>query len=190
MQSAPEIEKTILWIWQCVISIKSLQWAMMISIIGCDLLGYYAIPKSVIRAVPQWPMTITIGPGSVIGVAVEQVQPHKRSPKKELRYRRNSLNNFFPIKNKSFFDKTHISTKETFELSYYWCRNYGTMENKAYETGISHASIVQYEQYYRDICSEYYQRNKPVIGGPGTVVQVALLRAMLAPINLRLTRHW
>ena len=69
----------------------------------------------------------------------------------------------------TFFEKSKIRTKSIFYLSYYWCHQYGTIANQEYETGISSHSIVQWHQYFRDVCAEYFVRNPQKIGGPGRV---------------------
>lgn len=63
--------------------------------------------------------------------------------------------------------------KQVFLTSYIWSHSYGTVADKVYESGISKMSIIQWEQYYRDICADYFVRNKPVLGGPGMVVEVS-----------------
>ncbi|VDO30446.1 unnamed protein product [Haemonchus placei] len=48
----------------------------------------------------------------------------------------------------------------------------GTVKNKVYELNIGHCSVVQWEQYFRDVCAEYYRRKPPVIGGFGCTVEI------------------
>ncbi|EPB75044.1 hypothetical protein ANCCEY_05864 [Ancylostoma ceylanicum] len=77
-----------------------------------------------------------------------------------------------PVKKGSFFDKAHFPLAKIFALSYFWIHNLGLVVDKEYELGIGHSTVVQWEQYFRDICCEYFRRNRPVLGGVGHVVEI------------------
>ncbi|EYC20991.1 hypothetical protein Y032_0020g170 [Ancylostoma ceylanicum] len=77
-----------------------------------------------------------------------------------------------PAKKGSFFDTARIPLAKIFALSYFWVSSLGLVVDKKYELGIGHDAIVQWEQYFRDICCEYFRRNRPILGGPGHVVEI------------------
>ncbi|KAL6723323.1 hypothetical protein Aduo_018341 [Ancylostoma duodenale] len=62
---------------------------------------------------------------------------------------------------KSSFARANIPSVKVFPLSYFWMNNIGVVVDKKYELGIGHTSITQWKQYFRDICCEYFRRNRP-----------------------------
>ncbi|EYB81257.1 hypothetical protein Y032_0388g496 [Ancylostoma ceylanicum] len=72
----------------------------------------------------------------------------------------------------SFFSRTHLPCSKVFALSYFWVYNIGLVVDKEYELGVGHSTITQWEQYFRDICCEYFRRNRPVLGGFGHTVEI------------------
>ncbi|VDK57537.1 unnamed protein product [Cylicostephanus goldi] len=72
----------------------------------------------------------------------------------------------------SFFSKCKQPLVKFFALSYFWLHNYGLVKDIEYELGIRHTTVVQWEQYFRDICCEYFRRNRPVLGGFGHTVEI------------------
>ncbi|VDO26307.1 unnamed protein product [Haemonchus placei] len=68
--------------------------------------------------------------------------------------------------------ESNLAKSAVFALSYFWLRDMGTVKGKVYELNIGHCSVVQWEQYYRDVCAEHYRRNPPVIGGFGCTVEI------------------
>ncbi|KIH59348.1 hypothetical protein ANCDUO_10422 [Ancylostoma duodenale] len=65
-----------------------------------------------------------------------------------------------------------LPTGEIFALSYSWTYNMDLVGDKEYELGIDHSTVLQWEQYFRDLCREYFLRNRSVLGGIGHVVEI------------------
>ncbi|VDK67022.1 unnamed protein product [Cylicostephanus goldi] len=93
--------------------------------------------------------------------------------RRDCRYGPNGNNKpFATILGGSFFSQCRIAVVKVFALSYLWVRELGLVKDKSYELGIGHTSIVQWEQYFRDVCCQYFRRNRPVLGGFGHVVEI------------------
>ncbi|VDO48818.1 unnamed protein product [Haemonchus placei] len=73
---------------------------------------------------------------------------------------------------KGSFENSNPAESAVFALSYFSLRDMGTVKDKVYELNIGHGSVVQWEQYFRDVCAEHYRRNPPVIGGFGCTVEI------------------
>jgi hypothetical protein len=74
--------------------------------------------------------------------------------------------------NGTFFEGTSLPIKKIFHLSYLWTHQYGIQEDHEFEVGVSHATCVQWLQYFRDVCAEYFVNNPQQIGGPGITVEI------------------
>ncbi|KHJ79384.1 hypothetical protein OESDEN_20970 [Oesophagostomum dentatum] len=61
------------------------------------------------------------------------------------------------IRKDSFFSKAKIPLSKIFAMSYFWLHNIGLVWDKEYELGVGHTSVTQWEQYFRDICCEYFR---------------------------------
>ncbi|KAK6061788.1 hypothetical protein COOONC_00541 [Cooperia oncophora] len=86
---------------------------------------------------------------------------------------RSGENNIYvPAPKGSFFAKSNLPESSVFALSYFWMRDMGKVNDKAYELEISHHSVVQWEQLFRDICVKYFMRNPPFIGAFGCTVEI------------------
>jgi len=78
----------------------------------------------------------------------------------------------------TFFEGTHLSLKEIFQLSYYFARQAHPQEeiqfNLRREDGstISEEAIVDYKNFFREVCQRYFERHPVIIGGPGKVVEI------------------
>ncbi len=72
----------------------------------------------------------------------------------------------------TYFEKANLTPKQVILLSYYWCKQYGSCEDVQFETGLSCPTIVQWFQFMRDICAEYFVRNPEKIGGPGKIMEI------------------
>lgn len=62
---------------------------------------------------------------------------------------------------------SHLSTKKIFALSYYWSQEYGKLEQIEREIGIGREALVDWRNFFRDVCAEHLSRNLIRIGGPG-----------------------
>jgi len=78
----------------------------------------------------------------------------------------------------TWFEGCHLSLKQIFQLSYFWCRQTHTVEEAQFdlqkEEGgtVSNHIITDYNNIFRQVCTWYYTRNPIKIGGPGTVVEI------------------
>lgn len=79
----------------------------------------------------------------------------------------------------TFFKKAHLSAKEIFELSYFWSLDrtvtYEEIAREMQREGrktISSKTLVDWMNFFRDVCCEYFLRNPLKVGGPGKVVEV------------------
>ncbi|KAH7671583.1 hypothetical protein AAVH_42617 [Aphelenchoides avenae] len=65
-----------------------------------------------------------------------------------------------------------------FELSYYWCRNNVNFAEMAFqtrrwdETTLAEHTWVDWKQFFRDVCAEFFTENPIQIGGPGVFVEI------------------
>ncbi|KIH67194.1 hypothetical protein ANCDUO_02478 [Ancylostoma duodenale] len=92
-----------------------------------------------------------------------------------------------PAKKGSCLDTARIPLAKIFALSYFWVYNSGQVVDKKYELGIGHDA--QLEQYFRDICCEYFRRNRPILGGPGHVMEIDETCITKRKYNRGLRRH-
>ncbi|XP_019862099.1 PREDICTED: uncharacterized protein LOC109590640 [Amphimedon queenslandica] len=75
------------------------------------------------------------------------------------------------IRNESFFSGSHLKLNEIVDLIYWWsCKS--TVHATMHETGHSEHTIVDWFNFLRDICADYFLSNPTVIGGPGSVIEI------------------
>ena len=67
----------------------------------------------------------------------------------------------------TFFEGTHLTTKQVFHLSYLWAHRSGTYDEFEFQTNISRHAIVDWMNFFRDVCTEHFIRNPIEIGGEG-----------------------
>uniref|UniRef100_A0A914YER6 ISXO2-like transposase domain-containing protein n=1 Tax=Panagrolaimus superbus TaxID=310955 RepID=A0A914YER6_9BILA len=71
-----------------------------------------------------------------------------------------------------------MNYKDIVEMTWLWVHNQLTMDfgtlclKKPDGTGVSTKTIVDWKQFFRDICIDFYERNPIVIGGPGVEIQI------------------
>uniref|UniRef100_A0A914PC61 ISXO2-like transposase domain-containing protein n=1 Tax=Panagrolaimus davidi TaxID=227884 RepID=A0A914PC61_9BILA len=81
-------------------------------------------------------------------------------------------------KKNSFFEGSNLCYKDIFELSYLWSHNQASMENvtrclrKSDGSEPSTKTVVDWKNFFRDICKIYFDKHPIVIGGPGIEVQI------------------
>ena len=84
----------------------------------------------------------------------------------------------FSIRRGSFFEKSHLQLWQLLGLTYLWCRSAGksrgvSVEDAQHELQIgSEHSIVDWNQYCRDIAVSHFLNNPVQIGGPGHIVEI------------------
>ena len=84
----------------------------------------------------------------------------------------------FSIRCGSFFEKSHLQLWQLLGLTYLWCRSAGksrgvSVEDAQHELQIgSEHSIVDWNQYCRDIAVSHFINNPVQIAGPGHIVEI------------------
>ena len=78
------------------------------------------------------------------------------------------------VKNKGFYFRcTHLRIATIIQFVYFWCRDYVIQDELQFQLGIvGEHTIVDWKNFCRDICLEYFIRNPVVIGGPGQTVEI------------------
>ena len=78
----------------------------------------------------------------------------------------------------TWYEGTHLTLKEVFQLSYFFARQTHTQDEIQFDmqrdnsTDIGSATIAQWKHFYREVCMEYFIKNSVVIGGEGKVVEI------------------
>lgn len=90
----------------------------------------------------------------------------KKSCRKEIGYLRGT-----------WFEGAHLSLKEIFQLSYYFCRQTHSYDEIIFDmqrdgTNIGSQAINEWMNYYRCAVAQYFVTNPLKIGGPGIVVEI------------------
>ncbi|XP_065650302.1 uncharacterized protein LOC136078459 [Hydra vulgaris] len=84
----------------------------------------------------------------------------------------------FSIRKGSFFEKSHLHLWQVLGLTYVWSRGAGksrgfSVSDLTQELNVaSDHTIVDWNQFCRDICVEYFLNNPDPIGGPGCIVEI------------------
>ena len=84
----------------------------------------------------------------------------------------------FSIRRGSFFEKSHLHLWQMLGLTYVWSRSAGksrglSISDLRQELNIgSDDTIVDWNQFCRDICVSYFLNNPDPIGGPGCIVEI------------------
>ena len=60
-----------------------------------------------------------------------------------------------------------MTTKQIFEFSYWWSQELGTNDQHCREIGIASEAAVDWRNFFRDICAEFFIRHPVQIGGQG-----------------------
>jgi hypothetical protein len=77
----------------------------------------------------------------------------------------------------SWFEGAHLSLKDIFQLSYFFCRQTHTYDEIIFDmqregSNISSATINEYMQFYRTVIAQHFVKNPLKIGGPGVTVEI------------------
>ena len=75
------------------------------------------------------------------------------------------------IRQNSFLANSHLKLEQFTLLLYLWCQE---TSNKAAMSmlGLSSATVVDWYNLFREICSQYLIRHRQQIGGPGVIVEI------------------
>ncbi|XP_054752434.2 uncharacterized protein LOC129258002 [Lytechinus pictus] len=81
------------------------------------------------------------------------------------------------IRKDSFFERSHLQLWQIVALSYVWSTNCGRARGLPQdiimkEVGVSNKTTVDWMQFFRDICVQYFQNHQQQIGGPGVLVEI------------------
>ncbi|CAF1685796.1 unnamed protein product [Adineta ricciae] len=77
------------------------------------------------------------------------------------------------IRNGTFFELSHLPLNSLFELMYYCSRQQDSLDHLIHELDIgSTKTVVDWKNFCRDVCAEYFLRNPVQIGGPGHIVEI------------------
>jgi len=71
----------------------------------------------------------------------------------------------------SFFAGSHLSLRKALTLMYFWASDTSVAQCTSH-VGVSCATVVQWYQYFRDICSWKLLTTPIVLGGVGRIVQI------------------
>lgn len=78
----------------------------------------------------------------------------------------------------TWFEGSHLPLKDIFRLSFYFCRQEKTHESIIFDMEREDGSkpdghtIVDWMEFYREVCFLHYTKNPVKIGGPGIVVEI------------------
>jgi len=78
----------------------------------------------------------------------------------------------------TWFEGAHLSLKEIFHLSYFFCRQTHTFDEIVFDmqredgSSIGQHAFVDWMNYYRCAIAQYFVTNELKIGGPGIVVEI------------------
>uniref|UniRef100_A0A0P4W4A6 ISXO2-like transposase domain-containing protein n=1 Tax=Scylla olivacea TaxID=85551 RepID=A0A0P4W4A6_SCYOL len=71
----------------------------------------------------------------------------------------------------SFWQNSQLSYSKLLQLAFFWSHS---IQNKTCEefTGLQNKTVIQWYQYFRNVCSHYLIQNPIMIGGPGVNVEL------------------
>ena len=75
------------------------------------------------------------------------------------------------IRDGTFFSGSHLNLNEIVEISYWWARGMN-VTNVMHETGHTKQTIVDWFNFHRDVCAQYFIDNPVMLGGPGKIVEI------------------
>lgn len=67
----------------------------------------------------------------------------------------------------TFFEGTHLTPKQIFQLSYLWAHQLGTYDERHFQTGIEREAMTDWTNFFHDVCAQYFVENPVEIGGNG-----------------------
>ncbi|GFO38369.1 hypothetical protein PoB_006487400 [Plakobranchus ocellatus] len=81
--------------------------------------------------------------------------------------RRNSIT----IRLNSFFEGSHLQLLQILDVVYWWCRNLRQV-HVMQETGVSKKTVIDWQNYIRDICAQYVIDHHVQLGGRNRTVEI------------------
>ena len=75
------------------------------------------------------------------------------------------------IRDKSFFSGSHLKFEEILALTYWWSQEV-PVKMAMHETGHASQTVVDWFNFHRDVCAQYFIDNPVQIGGVGKVVEI------------------
>ena len=80
------------------------------------------------------------------------------------------------IRHGSFLVNSNLEPRQFIMLAYFWAQGISS-SSKAEMCSVSEPSVIQWNQWFRDICSRYLVENPIRLGGNGSVVQIGMFKA-------------
>ena len=74
---------------------------------------------------------------------------------------------------RSFFSGSHLKISQILEIIFWWSRN-STVDKVFQETGITKVTIVDWFNFIRDVCTQFFLDYPIQIGGVGSIVRFLL----------------
>ena len=75
------------------------------------------------------------------------------------------------VRNDSFFTGSHLKLNEIVDIIYWWSRK-AKIHVTMHETGHYEHTIVDWFNFLRDVCAQYFIDHPTTIGGPGSIVEI------------------
>ena len=75
------------------------------------------------------------------------------------------------IRDGSFFSNSHLKLTDLVAITYWWSRGVN-VSVAVHETGHSQTTIVDWYNFHRDVCAQYFLDHPVMIGGPGKTVEI------------------
>ena len=75
------------------------------------------------------------------------------------------------IRDDRFFAGSHLALNEIVDLTYWWSRR-TPVGTATLETGHSSRTVVDWYNFHRDVCAQYFIDHPLQIGGPGKVIEI------------------
>ena len=93
---------------------------------------------------------------------------------KEDRWRcnRNGCNTQVQLKSGTWLQGTHVSYRNVILFAYCWAHEMSSIKFCERELGIGHTTVIEYNNYFREVCASTIIRNPIVIGGANTTVEI------------------
>ena len=75
------------------------------------------------------------------------------------------------IRQNSFYSGSHLPLTDCIEMTYYWSRQQPVTMTMI-ETGHSSHTVVDWYNFHRDVCAQYFIDHHVQIGGAGKIVEI------------------
>ena len=78
---------------------------------------------------------------------------------------------FTSVRNNSFFSRSHLKLDVIVELLYFWSKQM-RVTDAAKEVGCTQRVAIDWFNFIRDVCAQYFLDHPIAIGGPGKIVEI------------------